>query len=81
MCMIKQDLGAEIRRLRIEQGFTQEALAHDADMGLTFLKELEAGKKQASITTLFKLSHALGLSPDTLIMDSYKKWVQAKEKS
>jgi transcriptional regulator with XRE-family HTH domain len=81
MTMIKQGFGAEIRRLRIENGLTLEALAHDADMGLTFLKEIEAGQKQASITTLFKLAFALSVAPDVLIVPTYNKWVTDKKKS
>lgn len=77
--MIKNEVGAEIRRLRRANAFTLEALAHQADMGLTYLKELEAGEKQPTVTTLFKLAEALGVTPDRLIMPAYEKWLKQKQ--
>ena len=77
--MIKKGIGADLRRLRLEKGFTFEALAHNADLGTTFLKEIEAGKKQPSVTTLFKLSLALGTTPDQLIVPTYIQWRSKQE--
>jgi len=77
--MIKEGFGTDLRRLRLERGFTQEMLADHANIAVRFLKDLEAGKKQASITTLFKLSHALGANPDQLIQPTFEKWRSQQE--
>ena len=74
--MIKKAIGDEIRRYRKEQSLTFEALAHRSNIGLTFLKELESGKKQASVTTLYKLAFALEITPDLLIMPYYSEWLK-----
>lgn len=62
--------------MRIEHKLTQDVLAHNAEIGLTFLKEIEGGKKQPSVTTLFKLSRALDTTPDKLILPTYQKWLE-----
>ena len=72
--MIKKEFGTDLRRLRLDHRFTQEALADHANIAVRFLKDLEAGKKQPSITTLFKLSLALKVNPDQLIQSTFEKW-------
>ncbi|WP_165776916.1 helix-turn-helix domain-containing protein [Paremcibacter congregatus] len=76
--MIKKEIGAELRRMRVEHGLTQEALSHNADISISFLKKLEAGNKQPSALTLFKLSRALETTPDKLILPTYQKWLEAE---
>lgn len=77
--MIKEIFGTDLRRLRLGRGFTQEVLADRANIAVRFLKDLEAGRKQASITTLFKLSHALEINPDQLIQTAFEKWRTQQE--
>ena len=72
--MIKEVFGTDLRRLRLDRGYTQEVLADHANIAVRFLKDLEAGRKQASVTTLFKLSHALDIKPDQLLQAAFKKW-------
>ena len=73
--IIKEGIGAEVKRLRLERGLTFEALALYARVDLISLKEIEAGEKQPTITTLFKLSKALNTTPDKLILPSYGHWL------
>jgi transcriptional regulator with XRE-family HTH domain len=77
--MIKEDIGANIRRLRVERRFSQEALAHHANVSISFLKKMEAGQRQPSVTTLFKLSLALSVTPNDLVSDTFKKWQSQQE--
>jgi len=77
--MIKNGIGTELKKLRSQRKLTQEALAHNADVAIAFIKEIEAGIKQPSVTTLFKLSYALGVSPSELVEPTYLRWVDQKD--
>lgn len=76
--MIKEGIGSEIKRLRLERGLTFEALGHYASVGVTFLKEIEAGEKQPTVTTIFKLSKVLNVTPDKLLLPTYERWRMAQ---
>ena len=54
-------LGAEIRRLRIDEGLTQGELARRAGMSLRSVARLEAGGLDPRLTNLDCLSRALGV--------------------
>ena len=58
--------GITIRRLREEQGWSQECLAERADLNRSYVGEIERGKVIASLVTLEKLALALGLSLSSL---------------
>ncbi len=77
--MIKESIGADLRRMRLKRKLTQEALAHNADVGIAFLKNIEAGRKQPSVTTLFKLALALDVSPAELIVPTFEQWRKNKD--
>ncbi len=50
-------------------GLTQEKLAELAGLDRTYISLLERGLRQPTITTLFNLSKALGVSPSSIIID------------
>lgn len=56
-------VGANVRRLRVEREFNQEQLAHDADIDVTYLRGIEAGRRNPSIMVLGRLAAALGVNP------------------
>ena len=58
--MIKEAFGAQVKQLRTEQGMTQEELSQRSGLAIRFLQDVEAGNKQASIKTVFKLADGLG---------------------
>ena len=60
-------LGTAIRQQRELFGWSQELLAEKADLNRSYVGELERGQVLASVLTLEKLSHALGLSVAHLI--------------
>ena len=64
---IAKAFGMALRAERKRRGLTQEQLALEADLRRTFISSIELGEKQPSITTLFKLSNALGIRTSTLI--------------
>ena len=59
--------GQVLREQRMVRGFSQEGLALRADIDRAFLSQMERGVRQPSITTLIKLSWALGVQPSVLI--------------
>ena len=56
-------VGANVRRLRVEQKLTQEQLAHDAEIDLTYLGGIERGRRNPSVDVLGRIAKALGTSP------------------
>jgi len=59
--------GANVRRERNLNGFTQARLAELADLTLRNVQRIEAGEMNALMTTVVRLRHALGCSADKLI--------------
>ncbi|MHB1117774.1 helix-turn-helix domain-containing protein [Sideroxydans sp.] len=59
--------GKVLRKLRIEAGLTQEQLGFEADVRRTYISILELGQQQPSLTTIFKIAHALNMSACKLV--------------
>ena len=59
--------GQVLREQRNSRGISQEDLALSADVDRTFVSQMERGIRQPSITTLIKLSGALGVQPSVLV--------------
>lgn len=60
-----------IRRLRVGQGLSQEALAVDAGIDRTYVSRLERGLENPSVAVLEKLAIALKASiPDLFVVPS-----------
>ncbi len=74
----KSEFGAELGRQRKKAGLTFEQLSQHSNLSVTFLKEIESGKKQATITTLLKIAKGLDITPDNLVMPVYEKWQSNK---
>ena len=51
--------GKVLRKRRIAAGFTQEQLAHEAEMQRNYVSLMERGINQPTITTLLKLAKPL----------------------
>ena len=65
-------LGEAIRRARVEQGSSQEALADAAGLHVTHLGGLERGVRNPSYATLVRLSRALDTTPGALLTTADK---------
>ena len=55
-------MGRVVRRLRDEQGVSQEDLAEAARLDRTFISMLERGRQRATLETALALAQALGLT-------------------
>ncbi len=54
--------GAVVRRLRLEQGFSQESFAHRCGLHRTYVGIIERGEKAVTIVTADKIAQALGMT-------------------
>jgi transcriptional regulator with XRE-family HTH domain len=62
-------LGLKIRELREKSGLTQEELAFISNLHRTYIGMIERAEKNITITTLFKISNALGVSIKEIMQD------------
>ena len=62
------EVGARIRELREIQNYTREGLAEKVDISAKFLYEIEMGKKGFSADTLCRISKALSVSCDYIML-------------
>jgi transcriptional regulator with XRE-family HTH domain len=67
--IIKLDtaFGKTLRKRRLAKLLTQEVLATEANLSRAYISDLEMGKKDPSLFTVFKLADALKLKPSVLI--------------
>ena len=70
--MEKTALGQRIRESRMEKGYTQQALANKAGIGLMYLGEIERGIKMPSLSVFIKIVDALAISADYVLRDELK---------
>ena len=62
-------VAANVRRLRVERKLTQEQLAHDAEIDLTYLGGIERGRRNPSVEVLGRIALALGCYPSELLTE------------
>lgn len=60
-------LGATIREARRRHGVSLRSLAAELGVSASLLSQIETGKTQASVRTLFALSHRLDFSIDEIV--------------
>lgn len=56
-----------MRRIRLEKGLTQEQFSERSGFTQQYLSDLECGRRNPTVVTLFELSQALGVEPVALI--------------
>jgi transcriptional regulator with XRE-family HTH domain len=63
----KAVVGGNVRRLRLERGLTQEQLALEAELDLTYVGGIERGKRNPSLLAIVRLAGALNIDPAELL--------------
>ena len=61
-------VGRNFARLRREKGFTQERFAEVSGVTQQYVSDLERGRRNPTVVTLFHLASALGVSHVELVM-------------
>lgn len=61
--------GQRVRALRKEKGLSQEALAALADIDRSYMGHIERGEKNITLTKIYQISDALGISPSYLLVE------------
>lgn len=64
---LKLALSNNIKRIRKEQGISQEKLALKAEIDRSYMSELERCLANPSIEALLKIGNALGVAPSDLL--------------
>jgi len=60
-------LGKNIRRLREEQGWSQEDYADRAGIHRTYVSDIERGRRNPTITVVEKLAQPFGIAAGRLL--------------
>ena len=60
-------VGRNVRALRHERGLSQEQLAHEAELDVTYLRGIERGRRNPSLLVMARVSTALQVSPVRLL--------------
>ena len=63
-------IGARIRRLRKNQGLTQQTLAELSHQEPSNISHIERGATKLSLPTIVNIANALGVTVDDLLCDS-----------
>lgn len=56
---IREKFGKRVRKVRLEKGFSQEELAHEADSNRTYISDVERGTRNPSIEVVERIAKAL----------------------
>lgn len=67
--MDKHAVGVRIKAARERAGMTQEQLAEAVDLSSEHVSVIERGAKSPRLDTFVKISNALRVSPNTLLLD------------
>ena len=62
-------VGKNVRRLRQQKGLTQEQLAFDAEIDLTYVGGIERGRRNPSLMVMARIAEALTVPLTKLIAD------------
>ena len=68
----RQALALNMRRLRVERGLSQEALAFSAGVDRTYVSGIERGLKNPSLEILDAFAKVFGVTADLLIQRPQK---------
>ena len=64
---VRDRLAKNLRQLRQDKGWSQEAFADEAGVHRTYISDLERGARNPTIMVVDKLATALGVTPGQLL--------------
>jgi XRE family transcriptional regulator, regulator of sulfur utilization len=71
MSTLVKNFGAAVRELREARAWSQEQLAEHAGLNRSYVGEIERGSAIASIVTVDKLAHVLGVPISSRLRSSF----------
>lgn len=60
-------VGRNLKRIRVERGLTQEELAERSGFSQQYISDMERGRRNPTIVSLWELAQAIGVTPVDLI--------------
>ena len=78
---VRQLVGRNLRRVRLAKGLTQEQLSDVSGCSQQYLSDLERGRRNPTINTLFELAQALKVSHVDLVRPDRESASEAVRKS
>jgi transcriptional regulator with XRE-family HTH domain len=60
-------VGKNVRKLRLQRGMTQEELAFEAEIDLTYVGGIERGKRNPSLMVMARIAEALAVPLTKLV--------------
>lgn len=60
-------VGRNVRRVRQDKGYTQEEFAEKSGFSQQYISDLERGRRNPTIVTLYELANSLGVSHMDLV--------------
>ncbi|MDA0782198.1 MAG: helix-turn-helix transcriptional regulator [Rickettsiales bacterium] len=60
-------VGQNIRKYRLDRGYSQEELAFESGLHRTYISSLERGKRNATIVVIGQVADALRIKPALLL--------------
>jgi transcriptional regulator with XRE-family HTH domain len=64
---IRRRIGLNVRRLRLEKGWSQEDYADRAGIHRTYVSDIERGARNPSATVIERLADPFGIKPGRLL--------------
>lgn len=65
--MTSEDIGARLREARMQRGFSLRSVAQALGVSASLISQVETGKTQPSVSTLYAMVNHLGVSMDELL--------------
>jgi len=75
------NLGARLREVRLESGLSLREVARKLGVSASLVSQLETGKSQPSVVTLYSLTQLLGVSIDQLFADAVTSFGENRPES
>lgn len=66
-------VGENVRRWRLKRGLTQEQLAFEAQIDLTYLGGIERGRRNPSLLVIARIAQSLQVRPADLVAEPTAK--------
>jgi transcriptional regulator with XRE-family HTH domain len=76
---MRRRVGSNVRRFRLEKGMTQEQFAEASGFSQQYVSDLERGRRNPTVVSLYELAAPLGIDPIELLRAVAEQEAQARE--